>query len=144
MVTRTINYIQDPGHGWFSVSRKDIATLGIADKISAFSFIDSTRVYLEEDGDASIFIKSAEKAGWKLTIKQSHTNKQSYVRSKAGYCKMFFDHPIQVGLQLELYDNCIVTVECVETNGWLVARKTGRINRLPKSNPYKYIKNIVG
>jgi hypothetical protein len=49
-------YITDPGHGWISVPLEDIKKLGIADKISSYSYMTQTTAYLEEDCDASIFL----------------------------------------------------------------------------------------
>ena len=57
---RKLTYIQDPSHGWLSVSQKDILALGIADKISAYSYIDLNRIYLEEDSDMNIFLNAIQ------------------------------------------------------------------------------------
>jgi hypothetical protein len=47
----------DPGHGWLEVKRAELESLGIAHKISPYSYEKNDRVYLEEDCDASLFFE---------------------------------------------------------------------------------------
>ena len=49
----TVKYCSDSGHGWYAVKRQILVDLGIADKVSAFSYQRGATVYLEEDRDAS-------------------------------------------------------------------------------------------
>jgi len=61
---KTFKFYSDAGHGWLAVKRNLLTELGIADKITQFSYQKGSTVYLEEDCDASTFIKSyAEKYG---------------------------------------------------------------------------------
>lgn len=46
----------DPGHGWLQVKYDDLITLGVLDKISAYSYRGNEIAYLEEDIDAGIYI----------------------------------------------------------------------------------------
>jgi hypothetical protein len=55
-VNKKYRFISDPGHGWLEVPGHEIAKLGIADKISEYSYVHGKMVYLEEDCDAKIFI----------------------------------------------------------------------------------------
>jgi len=48
----------DAGHGWLEVPKSELKSLGIKDKISRYSYIDGDNAYLEEDCDASVFIKA--------------------------------------------------------------------------------------
>ena len=50
----------DAAHGWLEVSIEDLIDLNIQDKISDFSYIDSIKklIYLEEDVDMTLFMKS--------------------------------------------------------------------------------------
>lgn len=48
----------DPGHGWLQVSLAKVRDLGIADKISSYSYISRDSVYLEEDCDLEVFAKA--------------------------------------------------------------------------------------
>lgn len=73
----------DPAHGWLEVQREDCIMLGILNKISGYSYqsADRTKVFLEEDCDASLYVKalwgklynSAEYEQWKtLHIKDEY------------------------------------------------------------------------
>ena len=55
--TYTFHY--DSGHGWLRVPRRDIDFLGIGKKITSYSHQtkDGKSVFLEEDVDASTFLK---------------------------------------------------------------------------------------
>lgn len=54
---------QDPGHGWLEVPRAELQALGIAHRISGYSYQsrDGATVYLEEDCDLSTFARAK---GW--------------------------------------------------------------------------------
>jgi hypothetical protein len=49
-------WLVDSGHGWLQVEREELIALGIADKISGFSYVKGEYVYLEEDCDASLYL----------------------------------------------------------------------------------------
>ena len=48
-------FFADPGHAWLRVLKTEI--IPIKDKISSFSYMNGKYVYLEEDCDASVFLK---------------------------------------------------------------------------------------
>lgn len=48
----------DPGHAWLEVKKELLIKLGIKDKISYFSYEKGSRVFLEEDCDASTFLEA--------------------------------------------------------------------------------------
>jgi hypothetical protein len=48
-----INHHCDAGHGWFEVSWALVQALGIEYKITAYSYQEADRVYLEEDCDGT-------------------------------------------------------------------------------------------
>ena len=73
--TITLKKINDDGHGWVIASLGMLKTLGLVDKISSYSYIESYDykvnpddhlVYLEEDGDYTLFANAVESKG--LTI----------------------------------------------------------------------------
>ena len=66
--TVKIVFFSDPGHGWGRVPRNLIDELGIADKISEFSYQDQGYVYLEEDCDLPRFISALHSAGFSEEI----------------------------------------------------------------------------
>lgn len=83
-------YFTDPGHGWLKVPLEELKALGIADKISSFSYTNGVYAYLEEDCDMPIFL--AAKFGkefvyddYKDQLTTSHTDKTSRIRSYESY-----------------------------------------------------------
>ena len=55
-------FTSDAGHGWLRVLKAELVTLGIADKISNYSYCNGRYAYLEEDCDLELFLKAK---GWK-------------------------------------------------------------------------------
>ena len=51
----------DAGHGWLKVKRAELKRMGIADKITSYSYQKGDDVYLEEDCDASRFLEAYKK-----------------------------------------------------------------------------------
>lgn len=86
MKQRNLRFIEDPGHGWLEVDKVDLVTLGIADKISHFSYQrgPTGKVYLEEDCDASVFLDAATAAGWNVIWNCIH-QENTFVRELPGY-----------------------------------------------------------
>ena len=72
MKTRNLNYWTDPGHGWLAVDRADLEALGIADRVSPYSYQRAGRVYLEEDCDMPLYLDAAKAAGWRVTFTEKH------------------------------------------------------------------------
>lgn len=102
MVIKKIKLIKynDPQHGWLRVKRNDINILGIADKITQYSYQRGKWVYLEEDQDIGAFIEAlALYNGCKiattdsyqiivrllLDIKYKHNNGSSRIRGYEHY-----------------------------------------------------------
>jgi hypothetical protein len=80
------NFYEDPGHGWLKVKKSELKELKIEDKITGYSYMRKEDVFLEEDQDASTFIKAWElKTGLKFdTNKQLNVSigdKQSKIRN---------------------------------------------------------------
>ncbi len=78
-------FIEDPGHGWLEVPLSELLTLGIAQKISRYSYQsrDGRTVYLEEDCDAPRFDK-AKGPGAKWKVKLTYQD-PTFVRSLPHY-----------------------------------------------------------
>jgi hypothetical protein len=81
----TYKYYQDPGHGWIAVKLEELKRLGIARKISGWSYAKGNTVYLEEDGDVSVFIKAKKDRGETFKFESVHTNGRSFVRGLGSY-----------------------------------------------------------
>ena len=77
----TIKFYADPGHGWGAVKRKVLFDLGIADKITPFSYQKGNTVYLEEDCDLSTLATALATKGVAIKYVEKHTNNRSPIRS---------------------------------------------------------------
>lgn len=87
---KTYRYIQDPGHGWIEVPRAELTALGIADKISLFSYQSGNGkwAYLEEDSDAAKWTAARAAAGNPVSradMREEHTNNDSPIRNLERY-----------------------------------------------------------
>ena len=80
--TGEYNLHSDSAHGWVEVEIKKLETLGIADKISGYSYIKGSTAYLEEDCDASLFFKAL---GYTPLLNDSYTDGESRIRTYQGY-----------------------------------------------------------
>jgi hypothetical protein len=65
-VTIHLNFHDDPGHGWLEVPTVLLDVLGLAQRISAYSYRSGDTVFLEEDCDAVLFHEAATEAGWDI------------------------------------------------------------------------------
>ena len=80
MTNLSLSYFTDPGHGWVSVKIKTLVSLGIADKISTYSYMRGASAYLEEDCDLGLLYSKCDALGIKIDLKPKHTNKRSPIR----------------------------------------------------------------
>lgn len=75
----------DAGHGWLEVRKRELEDLGIADKVSSYSYVRGDKVYLEEDCDASLFINALDGKGIKPSIIYAAQETESFIRSLRRY-----------------------------------------------------------
>lgn len=76
----------DPGHAWVAVKLKLLEELGIADKITSFSYVKGKTAYLEEDCDLTTFVNAyTVKYGKKPEFDERHTDRFSPIRSYNRY-----------------------------------------------------------
>jgi hypothetical protein len=76
-----VTYFNDGGHGWYSVKRSKLESMGVLSKVSGFSYQRGDSVYLEEDCDAGLFFNNLteeEKQSIKIIDSYKH---RSPVRS---------------------------------------------------------------
>lgn len=85
MKTLTLDYYQDPGHGWVKIKLDKLAELGIDQDISYFSYTKGAYAYLEEDSDLTKLIKACEDQGIMLHFKEHHTDRDSKIRNYQSY-----------------------------------------------------------
>lgn len=83
----SIKVFADPGHAWARFSKDKLVKLGIADKISTYSYMNGTNAFLEEDCDLSVLIGALREHGYEIKFNESHTNRQSKIRGYATYKK---------------------------------------------------------
>ena len=81
----TLKFYGDPGHGWVAVKRKMLVDLGIADKITNYSYQKGQTVYLEEDMDLGTLLTALGNRVIGVHLKQKHTNRYSPIRSYERY-----------------------------------------------------------
>ena len=83
---KTYIWAVDAGHAWLSVKQSELNNLGIAHKISSFSYMKGGSVYLEEDCDAAVFIDAyTSKFGHAPKTKQGKYWDRQPCRSFASY-----------------------------------------------------------
>jgi len=85
MKTFTVIVYSDAGHAWGKVKRQVLENLGIADKISHYSYMYKDNVYLEEDCDLSLLFQTLTALDTKIKFVEKHTDKQSRIRSYQSY-----------------------------------------------------------
>jgi hypothetical protein len=62
-----------------------LVALGIADKISTYSYQNGANAFLEEDCDLSTLIGALRQRGYEIKFNESHTDKQSKIRNYSTY-----------------------------------------------------------
>ena len=85
---KVFKFYSDPGHGWIAVKRQLLTELGIADKISSYSYQRGKTVYLEEDCDAPTFVNAFKNTygGNNIGFQESYAEKTP-IRSYDSYKK---------------------------------------------------------
>lgn len=81
MRTLTLNYYQDPSHGWVKIKRDKLIVLCIEHLISSYSYQRDDYVYLEEDNDLARLFKACDELQIQVKLKDYHTNKSSKIRA---------------------------------------------------------------
>ena len=82
---KVFTHFTDPAHGWIKVSKQLLKELGIATKITAYSYQKGDYAYLEEDCDASLFVEEYEKqTGQKIKTVTSYAHR-SAIRNFQSY-----------------------------------------------------------
>jgi hypothetical protein len=80
-----IKVFADPGHAWARFPKARLVKLGIADKISSYSYQNGTNAFLEEDCDLSTLMSALKERGYEIKFDESHTNRSSKIRSYNTY-----------------------------------------------------------
>ena len=78
----TFTFFSDPGHGWLQVPVDFLKFVGLKiDDFTDYSYRSGGNVYLEEDCDASLFLKACKASNIKPVIVESFRDYDSFVRS---------------------------------------------------------------
>jgi hypothetical protein len=79
--TFTVIVYSDPGHAWGKVKRQVLNNLGIANKITRYSYQFKDNVYLEEDCDLALLYDTLSKQDVHVKFVEKRTNRDSKIRS---------------------------------------------------------------
>ena len=79
----TFQFYSNPGHGWLRVDIQSARSVGLEPKdFSTFSYQQGHWLYLEEDCDASLFVKAyMAKHNRPPVVKEHHSNSHSVIRN---------------------------------------------------------------
>lgn len=83
--TFTVVVYSDPSHAWAKIKRQVLINLGIANKVSRYSYQYKDNVYLEEDCDLFLLHQTLDAQGVRLKYVEKHTDKASRIRSYERY-----------------------------------------------------------
>lgn len=81
----TITVFADPGHAWARFPKARLARLGIAHKITSYSYQNGVNAFLEEDCDLSTLMTALKEQGYAIKFNENHTNRQSKIRGYDTY-----------------------------------------------------------
>jgi len=81
----SIKVFADPGHAWARVAKSKLVKLGIAEKISPYSYQKGENAFLEEDCDLTVYINALSERGYEVKFNESYTNRQSKIRNYFSY-----------------------------------------------------------
>lgn len=142
MKTLKVTHIDTGGHGYLSVSKSDLLKVLKPDQISGYSGQNLTRVYLEEDCDASLFMDEAEKKGFAVVVKSSYN---LHFKTTHNYDAKFFHFKPVVGDKVLLYDDQWYTIVEVNQNDFRVRNSyTGQHYKLTNAKCLEYMKDAKG
>ena len=79
-----IHIFNDASHSWGRVQFKKLVEFGIADKITQYSYMKGSYVYLEEDVDLTTLLRELIKREIQYTFKH-HYAKRSSIRNFQSY-----------------------------------------------------------
>lgn len=76
-----IKLYTDPGHGWAAVKVATAKELGFLSNVSSYSYIKGKTIYLEEDGDLSLYCNAIRASGNTFKFDSKHTDARHPIRS---------------------------------------------------------------
>jgi len=85
MKSITLQVFADPGHAWARFPKARLIKLGIADKVSSYSYERNGQAFLEEDCDLALLMNALKSKGYAVKFREYHTNRSSKIRSYSSY-----------------------------------------------------------
>ena len=85
MKTFTVIIYSDPGHAWAKCRREVLSNLGIANKVSAYSYQRNDYVYLEEDCDYPLLVEALKQRNTRIKCVERSSSNSSRIRSYERY-----------------------------------------------------------
>lgn len=77
----TFTFHTDPGHGWLEVAEGDLTTAGLkVSDFSEYSYRRGSRLFLEEDLDAGVFINAWKAAGHSIRLVEENMDDEHWIR----------------------------------------------------------------
>ena len=76
----TVTIYSDPGHAWAKCKRSVLNNLGIANKVSAYSYQRSDYVYLEEDCDYPLLVDALRQRNTRIKCVERSSSNSSRIR----------------------------------------------------------------
>lgn len=134
--------IDTGGHGYLSVSKKDFLLVCSPGEISHFSGHNYTRMYLEEDCDATLFRNRADALGYQVEIKESYNLKFPI---NYGYKPELFHYLPKCGDKLACGPDATYTVDWVNAKKEIGIRHdiTGKLYKIGSYNPFCHITGVI-
>ena len=92
---KNYTFFADAGHAWLKVKKAELFDLGIAEKISSYSYQFGEFAYLEEDCDLSIFVDAFGREKWQVLKERVplKMSKFSRIRTYARYTPTEYREP---------------------------------------------------
>lgn len=87
---------EDNRHGWFEIPIQDLFELGIADKISSYSYMRDGMAFLEEDCDAHVYFEAKYgKKYWEMRSFKGDRAKMKEINTYEAPCRAYdrFSYP---------------------------------------------------
>lgn len=81
----TFKMFNSPGHGWLEVPTNLLVELGIAGKITSYSYQSKYSAFLEEDCDYSTFVDAMRVRGYDFHVEDEHIREGDAIRCKQCY-----------------------------------------------------------
>jgi hypothetical protein len=135
MKSLKLKFIETPGHGYLVVPKSTFRKVGAdSNKVSSYSGHNVLNLYLEEDSDASYFIKHLKDSGIEFTIESTYRNSFNITHN---YNPLMFGFQFNHNTKVRLNSGTEAVV--VSNGNKTFLQTTTSLYRLPKSNPFSYV-----